>query len=50
MVSNMNLLEKFSQLYKVHDDKYLLDLQRVNGPQFLFLEFCSIFIMLLEAS
>ncbi|KAI5648216.1 hypothetical protein M9H77_34221 [Catharanthus roseus] len=38
------------QLYKVHDDKYLLDLQRVNGPHFLFLEFCSIFIMLLEAS
>ncbi|XP_027123585.1 SNF1-related protein kinase catalytic subunit alpha KIN10-like [Coffea eugenioides] len=38
------------QLYKVRDEKYLLDLQRVSGPPILFLEFCAIFVMLLEAS
>ncbi|CDP18313.1 unnamed protein product [Coffea canephora] len=37
-------------LYKVRDEKYLLDLQRVSGPQILFLEFCAIFVVLLEAS
>uniref|UniRef100_A0A1S3X166 non-specific serine/threonine protein kinase n=1 Tax=Nicotiana tabacum TaxID=4097 RepID=A0A1S3X166_TOBAC len=37
------------QLYKTPDDKYLLDLQRISGPQFLFLDFCAVFIMQLEA-
>ncbi|KAK9107452.1 hypothetical protein Syun_023463 [Stephania yunnanensis] len=31
-------------LYKTRDDKYLLDLQRVNGPQFLFLDLCAAFL------
>ncbi|XP_037416996.1 carbon catabolite-derepressing protein kinase-like [Triticum dicoccoides] len=29
------------QLYKTRDDKYLLDMHRVSGPQLLFLEFCA---------
>ncbi|KAM7480056.1 hypothetical protein LguiA_028269 [Lonicera macranthoides] len=37
------------QLYKTRDDKYLLDLQRVSGPQLLFLDFCAVLIMQLEA-
>ncbi|KAJ0905826.1 putative non-specific serine/threonine protein kinase [Helianthus annuus] len=32
------------QLYKTREEKYLLDLQRVNGPQFLFLELCAAFL------
>ncbi|KAM3335875.1 hypothetical protein ACQJBY_030045 [Aegilops geniculata] len=32
------------QLYKTSDDKYLLDMQRVTGPQLLFLEFCAAFL------
>ncbi|XP_059303637.1 serine/threonine protein kinase OSK1-like [Lycium ferocissimum] len=37
------------QLYKTQDEKYLLDLQRISGPQFLFLDFCAVFIIQLEA-
>uniref|UniRef100_A0A453GNI8 non-specific serine/threonine protein kinase n=1 Tax=Aegilops tauschii subsp. strangulata TaxID=200361 RepID=A0A453GNI8_AEGTS len=40
--SNFNLF--FLQLYKTRDDKYLLDMQRVTGPQLLFLEFCAAFL------
>ncbi|KAK9672231.1 hypothetical protein RND81_12G086300 [Saponaria officinalis] len=32
------------QLYKTLDEKYLLDLQRVQGPQMLFLEICAAFL------
>ncbi|WZZ36446.1 hypothetical protein YC2023_019847 [Brassica napus] len=32
------------QLYKAREEKYLLDIQRVNGPQFLFLDLCSAFL------
>uniref|UniRef100_A0A0D9VSU1 non-specific serine/threonine protein kinase n=1 Tax=Leersia perrieri TaxID=77586 RepID=A0A0D9VSU1_9ORYZ len=32
------------QLYKTRDDKYLLDMQRVIGPQLLFLDFCAAFL------
>ena len=32
------------QLYKTKDDKYLLDMQRVTGPQLLFLDFCAAFL------
>nr|GMC71996.1 SNF1-related protein kinase catalytic subunit alpha KIN10-like [Ipomoea batatas] len=38
------------QLYKTLEDKYLLDLQRISGPQFLFLDFCAIFIVHLKVS
>ncbi|KAA8542473.1 hypothetical protein F0562_023391 [Nyssa sinensis] len=31
------------QLYKTHEDKYLLDLQRITGPQLLFLDLCASF-------
>jgi len=32
------------QLYKTRDEKYLLDLQRVSGPQLLFLDLCAAFL------
>ncbi|XP_066394967.1 serine/threonine protein kinase OSK4 [Miscanthus floridulus] len=32
------------QLYKTKDDKYLLDMQRITGPQLLFLDFCAAFL------
>ncbi|XP_019242353.1 PREDICTED: SNF1-related protein kinase catalytic subunit alpha KIN10-like [Nicotiana attenuata] len=32
------------QLYKTREEKYLLDLQRVQGPQFLFLDLCAAFL------
>ncbi|KAH0853546.1 hypothetical protein HID58_093105, partial [Brassica napus] len=32
------------QLYKAREEKYLLDIQRVNGPQFLFLDLCAAFL------
>ncbi|KAJ8570306.1 hypothetical protein K7X08_037278 [Anisodus acutangulus] len=36
------------QLYKTEDKKYVLDLQRISGPQFLFLDFCAVFIAQLQ--
>ncbi|XP_010450810.1 PREDICTED: SNF1-related protein kinase catalytic subunit alpha KIN11-like [Camelina sativa] len=32
------------QLYKVGENKYLLDIQRVDGPQFIFLDLCVAFL------
>lgn len=32
------------QLYKTREEKYLLDLQRVQGPQMLFLDLCAAFL------
>ncbi|XP_042011164.1 SNF1-related protein kinase catalytic subunit alpha KIN10-like isoform X1 [Salvia splendens] len=32
------------QLYKTREDKYLLDLQRVQGPPLLFLDLCAAFL------
>ncbi|KAL8038580.1 hypothetical protein ABFS82_11G121600 [Erythranthe guttata] len=39
-----NVIKFEVQLYKTRDDKYLLDLQRVHGPQFLFLDLCAAFL------
>ncbi|GAB2279746.1 SNF1- protein kinase catalytic subunit alpha kin10 [Dionaea muscipula] len=36
------------QLYKTKEEKYLLDLQRVQGPQFLFLDLCAAFLAQLK--
>lgn len=38
------------QLYKTTNEKYLLDLQRLSDPQFIFLDFCAIFMIQLEVS
>ncbi|XP_011010304.1 PREDICTED: SNF1-related protein kinase catalytic subunit alpha KIN10-like isoform X1 [Populus euphratica] len=44
-VTNSTNVVKFEvQLYKTRDEKYLLDLQRVQGPQFLFLDLCAAFL------
>ncbi|GFZ17594.1 SNF1 kinase homolog 10 [Actinidia rufa] len=37
------------QLYKTREENYLLDLQRVSGPQFVFLDLCAAFLMQLGA-
>ncbi|KAG4911674.1 hypothetical protein JHK82_052276 [Glycine max] len=37
-VSKSNVVKFEVQLYKTREEKYLLDLQRVQGPQFLFLD------------
>ncbi|XP_020273240.1 SNF1-related protein kinase catalytic subunit alpha KIN10-like [Asparagus officinalis] len=39
-----NVVKFEIQLYKTREDKYLLDLQRVNGPQLLFLDLCAAFL------
>ncbi|XP_071706653.1 SNF1-related protein kinase catalytic subunit alpha KIN10-like [Rutidosis leptorrhynchoides] len=39
-----NVVKFEVQLYKTREEKYLLDLQRVSGPQFLFLELCAAFL------
>lgn len=36
------------QLYKTSGVNYLLDLQRLSGPVFLFLDFCTFFMMRLD--
>ncbi|KAF8049773.1 hypothetical protein N665_2118s0003 [Sinapis alba] len=43
-VKSPNVVKFEIQLYKTRDDKYLLDLQRVHGPQFLFLDLCAAFL------
>ncbi|RYQ85945.1 hypothetical protein Ahy_B10g105591 isoform A [Arachis hypogaea] len=43
-VSKSNVVKFEVQLYKTREDKYLLDLQRVQGPQFLFLDLCAAFL------
>ncbi|KAG2591368.1 serine/threonine protein kinase OSK1-like isoform X1 [Panicum virgatum] len=40
----LNLIKFEIQLYKTRDEKYLLDLQRVSGPQLLFLDLCAAFL------
>ncbi|KAH9627259.1 hypothetical protein KSS87_004655 [Heliosperma pusillum] len=39
-----NVVKFELQLYKTREEKYLLDLQRVVGPQMLFLELCAAFL------
>ncbi|GAA0143219.1 non-receptor serine/threonine protein kinase [Lithospermum erythrorhizon] len=42
--SSPNVVKFEVQLYKTREDKYLLDLQRVQGPQLLFLDLCAAFL------
>ncbi|KAG8384667.1 hypothetical protein BUALT_Bualt04G0141800 [Buddleja alternifolia] len=39
-----NVVKFELQLFKTREEKYLLDLQRVEGPQFLFLDLCAAFL------
>ncbi|BBN06438.1 5'-AMP-activated protein kinase, catalytic alpha subunit [Marchantia polymorpha subsp. ruderalis] len=39
-----NVVKFEVQLYKVREEKYLLDLQRVEGPYLLFLDLCASFL------
>lgn len=42
--SPLNVVKFEVQLYKAREEKYLLDLQRVQGPHFLFLDLCADFL------
>ncbi|KAE8691570.1 Carbon catabolite-derepressing protein kinase [Hibiscus syriacus] len=44
----LNVVKFEVQLYKTRGEKYLLDLQRVQGPQFLFLDLCAAFLVQLR--
>ncbi|XP_020584280.1 SNF1-related protein kinase catalytic subunit alpha KIN10-like [Phalaenopsis equestris] len=45
LAASASYVVKFEvQLYKTREEKYLLDLQRVNGPQLLFLDLCAAFL------
>jgi len=41
---SVNVVKFELQLYKTREEKYLLDLQRVTGPQLLFLDLCAAFL------
>ncbi|KAG6398352.1 hypothetical protein SASPL_139810 [Salvia splendens] len=43
-IGTPNVVKFEVQLYKTREDKYLLDLQRVQGPQLLFLDLCAAFL------
>lgn len=44
-ITRLSDVVKFEvQLYKTREEKYLLDLQRVQGPQLLFLDLCAAFL------
>ncbi|KAK8479478.1 hypothetical protein V6N13_021093 [Hibiscus sabdariffa] len=43
-----NVVKFEVQLYKTREEKYLLDLQRVQGPQFLFFDLCAKFLQQLR--
>ncbi|XP_057979270.1 SNF1-related protein kinase catalytic subunit alpha KIN10 [Malania oleifera] len=44
IIRSPNVVKFEVQLYKTGEEKYLLDLQRVQGPQFLFLDLCAGFL------
>ncbi|KAJ0098977.1 hypothetical protein Patl1_21854 [Pistacia atlantica] len=44
VIKSPNVIKFEVQLYKTREDKYLLDLQRVQGPQLLFLDLCAAFL------
>ncbi|OVA06747.1 Ubiquitin-associated domain/translation elongation factor EF-Ts [Macleaya cordata] len=43
-IRSSNVVKFEVQLYKTREEKYLLDLQRVTGPQLLFLDLCADFL------
>ncbi|KAJ4824729.1 SNF1- protein kinase catalytic subunit alpha kin10 [Turnera subulata] len=47
-IASANVVKFEVQLYKARDEKYLLDLQRVQGPQFLFLDLCAALLAQLQ--
>ncbi|KAG2714203.1 hypothetical protein I3843_03G018300 [Carya illinoinensis] len=44
VIDSTNVVKFEVQLYKAREEKYLLDLQRVHGPQILFLDLCAAFL------
>ncbi|KAD4385343.1 hypothetical protein R6Q59_010393 [Mikania micrantha] len=47
-IQSQNVVKFEIQLYKTPEDSYLVDVQRINGPQLLFLDFCTALILQLE--
>ncbi|CAK7339989.1 unnamed protein product [Dovyalis caffra] len=48
IINSSNVVKFEMQLYKTNEEKYLLDLQRVEGPQLLFLDLCAAFLVQLK--
>nr|KAJ0207850.1 hypothetical protein LSAT_V11C500236580 [Lactuca sativa] len=44
-----NVVKFEIQLYKTPEDSYLVDIQKITGPQLVFLDFCAAFILQLES-
>ncbi|GLU11021.1 hypothetical protein SLE2022_277930 [Rubroshorea leprosula] len=44
IIQSPNVVKFELQLYKTRVEKYLLDLRRVQGPQFVFLDLCAAFL------
>ncbi|KAJ0098979.1 hypothetical protein Patl1_21852 [Pistacia atlantica] len=44
VIKSPNVIKVEVQLYKTREEKYMLDLQRVQGPQLLFLDLCAAFL------
>ncbi|XP_017628741.2 SNF1-related protein kinase catalytic subunit alpha KIN10-like [Gossypium arboreum] len=44
-----NVVKFQLQLYKTEEEKYVVDVQRLEGPQFLFLDVCAAFLQHLRA-
>ncbi|GJR09758.1 SNF1-related protein kinase catalytic subunit alpha KIN10-like protein [Tanacetum coccineum] len=47
-VQSQSIVKFEIQLYKTPEDSYLVDVQKINGPQLLFLDFCAALILQLE--
>ncbi|KVH99224.1 Kinase associated domain 1 (KA1) [Cynara cardunculus var. scolymus] len=47
-IRSQNVVKFEIQLYKTPEDSYLVDVQKINGPQLLFLDFCAALILQLE--
>ncbi|GLT56533.1 hypothetical protein SLA2020_295680 [Shorea laevis] len=48
IIQSPNVVKFELQLYKTREEKYLLELQRVQGPQFVFLDLCATFLAQLQ--
>lgn len=46
--NSQNVVKFEIQLYKTRDERYLLDLQRLGGPQLLFMDLCAAFLLQLR--
>ncbi|GLT56303.1 hypothetical protein SLA2020_293520 [Shorea laevis] len=48
IIQSPNVVKFELQLYKTREEKYLLDLQRIQGPKFVFLDLCAALLAQLQ--